>query len=139
MLRDKLPVILVGRHHQHLEPFLFGLLGNCTDDIVRLVMRHLQHRNTVCRDDFANVRDGNADIFRRFFPLRFVGFISLVTKRRTGRIETESDMRRGLAPKDIFERIDETEDCRRVHPFRVHSGGFDESVIRTVNERVSVD
>ena len=47
-------------------------------------------------------------------------------------------MCRLLPFQDILEAVDEAEDGRGVHPFRVDPGIFDERVVGTVNERVRV-
>ena len=45
---DKLPKILVRRHHEHLKAGLFGLVGQGSDHVVGLVTRHAQRRNAQC-------------------------------------------------------------------------------------------
>ena len=138
VVRDQLAVVLVGRHHVDLESLKGGLLGDGPDHVVRLVAGNLEDRDAISLDDLLDDRHRLADRLGCLLALRLVSFESLVAEGRAGGIERDSDMCRLLPFQDILEAVDEAEDGRGIHPFRVDPGIFDERVVGTVNERVRV-
>ena len=138
MIGHQLRIILIRRCHIDLKTCLFTLLGQRTDDIVRLKTRHFQHRNIHRLQNLLDYRHGFPNIFRCFRSLRLVLLICLMAECTTRRIESHSQMGRVDLTNQILQGHAETKDSRGVLPLAVHTWHTDKSVVRTKNHRVRV-
>ena len=136
---DKLAVIFVGSHHVGIESGFFGFFGECSYYIIGFVSCDFYNGYIIGSNDLFDNGYRLADYFGRFFPLRFIFLIGFMSESRTGRIESDGDVRRVLFTEDFFECIDKTEDGRCVYPFGVDTRIFDETVISPVDEGVSIE
>ena len=135
----ELPVILVGRSHQHLEPLLLGLTGYRADHIVRLKPRALQPRDVHGVKQLLDHRHRTAYIFGRLLALRLVERVRLVTERRPVRVKSHRNVRRVSLLEYIVKRNYEPEDSRRILPLGVDTRRTDKGVVGAINHRISVN
>ena len=134
----QLRIIFVGRDHSYLNTLCRSPFSHRSDHIISLEALHLDDRNIVSADNIFNDGHGALNILRCRFALRFIIRISLVAKRRTGRVKRNREhIGRFFAP-NILKRINKTIDGRRIFSFRVDTRTTYEGIISPINKRVSV-
>ena len=136
--RDQLSVILVRRHHIHLETFPLETLRRRADHVVRLVARQHQHR------DVQRFHDPRQRLQRlhhqrgRLPAVRLVLRIQFVPESTPRRVKTHRDVRRPL-PVDQFQQIlRETEENGRIHPLGIDHRPPQEGIIHLEYQRMAV-
>ena len=136
---DELPVILVGRHHIDVELLLRSLRGDGADHVVGLVARDLEQGDVPGLDEAADVGYGCVDVLRRLLALGFVFGKGLVAEGGPGGVESDGGVGGRESSEGIVKRVDEAEDGRGVHAFRVDARIAYEGVVGTVDQCVSID
>ena len=136
---DELPVILVGRHHIDVELLLRSLRGDGADHVVSLVARDLEQGDVPGLDESADVGYGCVDVLRRLLALCLVFGECFVAEGGPGGIESDGGVGGRESSEDIVKRVDEAEDGRGVHAFRVDARIAYEGVVGTVDQCVSID
>ena len=136
---DELSVVLVGCHHVDVELLLRGLCGNGADHVVGLVARDLEQGDVPGLDESADVGYGCVDVLRRLLALCLVFGECFVAEGGPGGIESDGGVGGRESSEDIVKRVDEAEDGRGVHAFRVDARIAYEGVVGTVDQCVSID
>ena len=113
----QLRIVFVGSHEVNFKSLFGCLQGECADDIVRLKARHFENGDAVGANDFFDDGHRSLDVFRRGFALCFVGGINFVPERAARRIKGNADIVRVLLLQQVFQRVHETKDGRRVLTF----------------------
>ena len=137
--RYQLTVVLVGRHHIRLDAGGFGLCGQRTDDIVGLETCNLEHRYAIGFQDVLDNGHAESDGLWSLFTLRLVRRIVLVAEGTSVGVESHAEVRGTFLCQDLFQRVEESEDSRDVFTTAVETWVFDEPVIGSVDECVSVE
>ena len=138
VVADKLAIVLVGC--EHIGRYAGGTSLGCerTDDIVCLKSVHLEHRNVHRLNDSLYDRHRSADVFGSLLTLCLVRRKRFVAER-LAMVERHTDMRGLLFGENLVESIDKSHHGRCVHALGIDAWIFDERIICTVDERVSVE
>ena len=137
---DQLAVILVRRRHQHLHIRLrHRTARKRANDIVRLVARNLQHRNTHRLQNLLHQRNGSADVLRRLLTLRLIRRIRLVAECAPVRVERNGYMRRRQTTLQIVQRRDKTKHRRQILTTRIDTRRTNKSIIGAIDHRIGID
>ena len=92
MLGDELPVVLVGRDHQHLVTRTGCQIAQRTDDVVRLEVGDFDSGDAVGGQKLTDERYGDADPFGRLFALRLVSGVLAVAEGATCGVKDDGDL-----------------------------------------------
>ena len=136
---DQLSVVFVGRHHVGGDALSSGFGGQCAYYVIGFVARHLQNGDAVGTDDVFYNRYGEADGFGRFFALRLVLFVGLVSEGGTCGVEGDSDVGRVLFLQDFFQRVYKTQYGGCIEAFGVDSRVLDKRIIGPIYQGISVE
>ena len=139
MVGHQLRIILIRRSHIDLITCFLTLLGERTDNVIRFKTRHFQHGYIHRFEQSFDDRHRFADIFRCLRSLRFILLIRFVAERATGRVKSNTYMRRIDFLEQIFQRDGKTENSGRVLALTVHSRRTDKSVVRTENHCIGIN
>ena len=134
----QLGVVLVGGNHVNGEPLFFGAFGERAHHVIRLVARHRDARDAHALDNPPDVRDGLAQAFRHGGAVRLVGVEHLVPESRSVRVEDHRHVCRVFFLEQFQQEIAESECGGGIDARRRDARIVDESVVGTVNQRVSV-
>ena len=137
--RHQLAVILVRRHHIHVEALGGAAARHGTYHVVGLEAAYHQHRDIqgldYRRERFKSVDDQ----LRGLGSVGLVLGVHLVAKRSSRRVETHCDVS-GLLPVDQLQQVfGKSEQDGRVNSLGVHHGAPKESIIHLEDKRVAVD
>ena len=136
---DQLAVVLVGRHHICGEALLGGDDGEGADDVVGLVVLHLDHADAVGADDAFDVWDGEGDVLGLLVALCLVLGVGLVAEGfAVGRVEADGHVGGILLAEDLLERVAEAENGRGVAAVGGDPRRAYQRVVGAVNQRVCV-
>ena len=138
MFCHQLPIILIWRHHQHLEPLFFCQPSQRTNHIIRLIARHLNHWYPMRLHYLLDDRHSLTNILRRSLSICLILFIRLMPKRRARRVKHHRQVRRLLPCQHIIQRIHKTKYRRSIHPLRVYSRHTHKRIISPINQRISI-
>ena len=138
VVAHQLSVVLVWCEHIGLDAGGTSLSCERTDDIVCLETVHLQHRNVHRLNDALYDRHRSTDVFGSLLTLCLVRRKRFVAKG-LAMIERHTDMRGLLFGENLVESIDKSHHGRGVHALGIDARIFDERIICTVDERVSVE
>ena len=138
LVRHELREVLVGRHHENVEPFLFCPLGEAPNQVVGLESRGLQHGNAHAFQNLDNPRHTELDVFGRLVAVRLVVLKLFVAQGGPRRIEHHGQVRGLLRSDDLEQGVGEAKHRRRVHAFGVDARVFDECVIGAENQRIGI-
>jgi len=108
-LSDQLHHIFVVGNHEHIQILLRGLQRHGADHVVRFVSLHFQNRQPHGLAQSPHKRQLHTHFIRHRLPLRFVFFKKFVAKRRSGRIEHDSDVIRLVILDEPAKNIAEEE------------------------------
>ena len=138
VVAHQLAIVLVGREHIGRDAGSSSLGCERTDDIVSLETVHLQHRDVHSLNDALYDRHRSAYVFGCLLALCLVRRECLVAKR-LAMVERHTDMCGLLFGENLVESIDKSHHGRGVHALGIDARIFDERIICTVDERVSVE
>ena len=83
----ELTKILIGCHHENIKPQITRFPSQSSNDIIRLITIHRNHRDVETLYDSKNIRNTLPQIFRHLFALRLVSFKFDMSHRRCRRIK----------------------------------------------------
>ena len=138
VVAHQLAIVLVWCEHIGLYAGCTRLGCECADDVVGLKTVHLEHRNVHRLNDSLYDRHRSADVFGSLLTLCLVRRKRFVAKG-LAMIERHTDMRGLLFGENLVESIDKSHHSRGVHALGIDARIFDERIICTVDERVSVE
>ena len=136
---DQLPVVLVGRYHEHLVTCGGRFLRQRADHVVGFVAGNLEHRNAHRLEHLLDIRNRRDDVFGRLAAVGLVVGVELVTEIASRRIERHAEVMRPLAQDQVLEELDEPEHGRRIHAGRIAHRPSDKSIVETKNQCVGID
>ena len=139
LVARELAVVLVGSDHVGLKPLLFGLQGECADDIVGFISLHLKDGNVESADDILDDGDGLGDTLRLLLALRFVGGICLVPECGTLWVKSDGNVGGMALVEELCQRVDKSKDGGGVEAFGVYSLRIHKCVEGAINQRVSIE
>ena len=136
---DKLRRILVRRRHVDVEPRRCALHRQSAHYVIRLEAVNAHDGNLQRLGELERIGNRGREVFRHLLPLRLVGRVGLVTKRRPARVHCEDRVRRLLLLENRLQPVRQPEERRRVDTARRHPRIAQEHEVSLVEERHQVD
>ena len=138
VVTNELSVVLVRCQHIGFNAHFPRFHRECANHVVGLEPIDLQARNVPRLKQLLDDWHRAFDVLGRFLALCFVLGKSLVAECFSV-VESHADMRRLFLGDNLVKRVHKAHHSRCIQPFRVDARVLDESVIRAVNQRVSVE
>ena len=138
MVTHQLTIVLIRCQHICIDSIGTCLSGECADDIVCLESIDLEDRYSIGLKQVFDDRNSLSDIFWSLLALSLVGRECLAAEGWSVGVEGHANMGGLFFCEHLVEGVEEAHDGTCVQPFRVDSEVFDERVIASIDERISV-
>ena len=138
VLRDQLGEVLVRGHHIGGISLFFGLLGQCSYDIVGFVTLLYHYRDVHGFQYALDIWHCYANGFRSLVPIGLVFREFLCTAGTPSTIEAHGQMVRPFSFDHIKQRIRESEDGRGIHSLGVYSRVLNKGVVAPKDQGISI-
>ena len=139
--RHQLTVVLVGRHHQHLQIRVRRRESHRQrpDHVVRLVALHLVAPHATRPDDLPDVGEGKGDRLRLLRPLRLVLLVLLAAKGSSRRVEDHRQVLPLCCLQDLVEGVDKSEYGGGVLAPTIEHRTIGEGEVAPIDHREGID